>query len=120
MCQKAGGAPFMVFAGVPRESFVLTRGRLSTFASSDIAERGFCAACGTPLTYRGLASARISVTVGSLDDPDAAPPETQLGTESRAPWLAGALALPATTTREWMERDGIATIRNHQHPDLPS
>ena len=45
-------------------------GALATFRSSDIAERGFCAACGTPLTYRKpWTSDRISVTIGSLDEP---------------------------------------------------
>ena len=36
--------------GVDAE-LVFTRGRRDV-SSSDIAERGFCAACGTPLTYR--------------------------------------------------------------------
>ena len=63
--------------------FVVTRGAIAIFASSEIAERGFCSACGTPLTYRGVASRRISVTIGSLDDPDAVAPEFQLGAESR-------------------------------------
>ena len=34
--------------------------RALDFASSDIAERGFCAECGTPLTYRGLGADRIA------------------------------------------------------------
>ena len=40
MCQKASGGPFMAFGGVPNLSFVVTRGVLSIFRSSDIAERG--------------------------------------------------------------------------------
>ena len=43
MCQKAGGAPFMAFGSLRMSEFVVTRGVISTFASSDIAERGFCA-----------------------------------------------------------------------------
>src|ERR1700756_4838437 len=66
MCQKAGGAPFMAFAPLSITDFVVTRGQIATFASSDIAERGFCSTCGTPLTYRGVTSRRISVTVCSL------------------------------------------------------
>ncbi len=117
MCQKAGGAPFMAFAGVPRKDFVVTRGQIATFVSSDIAERGFCAGCGTPLTYRGTNGAHISVTVGSLDEPNAVAPEIQLGVELRVNWLANALALPAMTIAEWMARKKIAAIRNRQHPD---
>ena len=85
MCQKASGGPFMAFGGVRMAEFVVTRGAISTFSSSDIAERGFCAQCGTPLTYRGLGADRISVTLGSLDDPNAVEPTTQLGVESRVP-----------------------------------
>lgn len=117
MCQKAGGAPFMAFAGVPLKDFVVTHGEMTTFASSDIAERGFCALCGTPLTYRGLSAAHVSVTIGSLDDPNAVAPQTQLGVESQVAWLTNALALPAMTTAEWMARKKIASILNHQHPD---
>src|SRR5258708_1356606 len=71
MCQKASGGPFMAFGGVPAETFVVTRGVPAIFQSSDIAERGFCAACGTPLTYRVLGGQRVGVTLGSLDDPNA-------------------------------------------------
>lgn len=117
MCQKAGGAPFMAFAGVPGKDFVVTRGQIATFVSSNIAERGFCAGCGTPLTYRGTNATHISVTIGSLDEPDAVAPEAQLGVESRVKWLANALALPAMTTQDWMARKKIAAIRNRQHPD---
>jgi hypothetical protein len=117
MCQKAGGAPFMAFGGVRTNEFVVTRGAISTFASSDIAERGFCAECGTPLTYRGLGSERISVTLGSLDDPDAVEPETQLGVESRVRWLKPALNAPEMRTEQWLARAKIAEVRNRQHPD---
>ena len=41
--------------------------------------------CGTPLTYQGSGSDRISVTLGSLDDPGAVEPRTQLGVESKVP-----------------------------------
>src|SRR5271155_5941864 len=104
MCQKAGGAPFMAFAPLSITDFVVTRGRIATFTSSDIAERGFCSACGTPLTYRGLNSDRISVTIGSLDEPNTVEPTIQLGIESRVNWLMGALELRSMRTEEWMAR----------------
>ncbi len=117
MCQKAGGAPFMAFTGVPTTQFVVTHGRIAIFASSDIAERGFCSACGTPLTYRGLNDHRISVTIGSLDEPNAVEPTIQLGIESRVNWLMGALGLRSMRTEEWMARNNIVAIQNRQHPD---
>jgi hypothetical protein len=117
MCQKAGGAPFMTFGGVRTSDFVVTRGAISTFRSSDIAERGFCAQCGTPLTYQGLGSKHVSVTLGSLDDPNAAEPTMQLGVESRVRWLGRSLSAPETRTEQWLARKKIADVHNRQHPD---
>ena len=75
MCQKASGAPYGAYAPMARDALVFTRGAPKIFRSSEIAERGFCAACGTPLTYRNVTSQRISVTICSLDDPELAPPD---------------------------------------------
>ena len=108
MCQKAGGGPFMTFGGVRLSEFAVTSGAIATFSSSDIAERGFCAECGTPLTYRGLKSDRISVTLGSLDNPGAVEPETQLGVESRVGWLGRSLSRPEIRTEQWLAKKKIA------------
>jgi hypothetical protein len=47
MCQKATGTPFAVF--VTSHDIEWTRGEPSRFRSSDLGERLFCSACGTPL-----------------------------------------------------------------------
>jgi hypothetical protein len=97
--------------------FVVTSGAIATFSSSDIAERGFCAQCGTPLTYQGSGSNRVSVTLGSLDDSGAVEPKTQLGVESKVNWLDRALSLPEVRTEQWLAKKKIAAVHNHQHPD---
>jgi hypothetical protein len=117
MCQKASGGPFMAFGGVRMSDFVVTRGAISTFPSSNIAERGFCAQCGTPLTYRAIGMNRVSITLGSLDDPNQAAPTTQLCAESRVRWLADALSTPETQLAQWFARHKIAEVHNRQHPD---
>ena len=83
MCQKASGNYFQAFTGVPRADFVWTRGQPSTFYSSAAVARDFCRECGTPLTYSRVAVDRISVTVGSLDQPYDFPSEVQYGIENR-------------------------------------
>jgi hypothetical protein len=118
MCQKAFGSYFAPLAGVNREAFEITRGTLATFRSSDLAERGFCAACGTPLTFRFIDSTRISISLGSLDEPEKIQPAIQVGIEARMPWFAELADMPGETTAA----DGdprIEEIRrsNHQHPD---
>jgi hypothetical protein len=113
MCQRAGGGPFMAFGGVKLSEIEWT-GTPKTFASSTIAERGFCGECGTPLTYRIHGRDRISVTLGSLDDPEAVRPAEQDGVESRLSWTRTALDLPENRTESWLKGDLAATFRNHQ------
>jgi hypothetical protein len=117
MCQKASGQPFMALARVKRGDLTWTRGAPTIFASSNLAERGFCRACGTPLTYRFLAEDTISVAVGSLDDPRLAPPTIQYGVEGELPWCASLPTLPRQRTEEFLTADQTARFQNDQHPD---
>jgi hypothetical protein len=63
-----------------------------------------------------LEADRISVTLGSLDQPAAVAPTIQFGVESKVPWLDGALALPAQKTADWLKLSEAA-VGNRQHPD---
>jgi hypothetical protein len=119
MCQKAFGSFFAPLAGVPRDKFELTRGELTTFMSSDQAERGFCRDCGTPLTFRYVDRVRVSVSIGSLDEPARLKPVGQVGIEARMPWFAELCALPGELTTEADDPAMAAAIKasNHQHPD---
>ena len=69
MCQKAFGNAFAPLAGVPLSDFAWVRGQLAIYRSSEMAERGFCRDCGTPLSFRYVDKDRISISLGSLDDP---------------------------------------------------
>lgn len=129
MCQKAFGSFFAPLAGVSMDDFALTRGVLSTFKSSDVVERGFCNACGTPLTFRYITQGaepssdgivnEIDVSIGSLDQPHRVKPRKQYGVEARMPWLDELDTLPGTPTDVSTNSDTLATIMasNHQHPD---
>ena len=117
MCQKAGGAPFMAFAGATLSTLKWTRGAPKTFASSDFAERGFCADCGTPLTYRAIGHDRIAVTIGSLDRAGDVAPLKQFGVESKLPWIDAISGLPV---RDFTASLGGKRIHSHQHPDHDS
>jgi hypothetical protein len=114
MCQKAAGAPFMTFAGVTMSNFVWTRGTPKTFASSDIAERGFCAECGTPLSYFIPGRDWISVTIGSFDRAADVPPAMQYGVESKLPWADAISSLPI---RDFTAAIEGRAVRSRQHPD---
>jgi len=113
MCQKASGQPFMGLTGGRQEHLRWTRGAPSIFRSSNMAERGFCKDCGTPLTYAFDGNGRISVTINSLDDPEAMPPTKQYGTEGEVSWVKGIHDLPGQTSDEWL-KDKAAHLVNNQ------
>ena len=119
MCQKAFGSFFAPLTGVPVDKFELTRGELAAYRSSDLVERGFCRDCGTPLTFRYLDKPRISVAIGTLDEPEKIPPGRQYGAEGRMTWFDTLAALPGELTTEEEEPDLARAIAasNHQHPD---
>jgi hypothetical protein len=117
MCQKAVGGPFAALAPIRLADFGWTRGSPDTFVSSSVAARDFCAACGTPLSFRYLDSDWIDVTIGSLDRPREVPPGKQYGAESRLPWFEKLISLPSITTAESMEQSTQTRLVDHQHPD---
>ena len=117
MCQKAAGAPFASFAEIEKSDFAWTRGKPAAFRSSSIAERDFCQACGTPLSFRRIDGPRIEILTGTFDRPDRLVPTRQYGTESRLGWVVGISNLPSQTTLQSYGQEKLGGIVNHQHPD---
>jgi hypothetical protein len=74
MCQKATGGFFGPYVDV--FDFAWTQGSPKYFKSSENVQRGFCEACGTPLSFE--MGEDKGVSTGALDDPEVAPPTTQL------------------------------------------
>lgn len=97
MCQRALGnvfAPFVTARGLRWLAAEPKR-----FRSSNRVQRGFCAECGTPLTYE-RDGAPTEVTIASLDDAARVPPAIQVGVESRLPWCESLSRLPPLTPEE--------------------
>lgn len=119
MCQKAFGAFYAPFVSGPLSTFELTRGELATFRSSGRTERGFCRLCGTPLSVWDDGGDAIWISIGSLDHPEAFPPERQLAPDSRMPYVDGIGGLPYAAPLEERDPEAAAYIRAtiRQHPD---
>jgi len=117
MCQKASGAPFASFAEIERSDFAWTRGKPAAFRSSSIAERDFCANCGTPLSFRCIDGSRIEIMTGAFDRPDRVIPTQQFGSESRLGWVVGIANLPSQTTLQNYGPEKVSGIVSYQHPD---
>ena len=114
MCQKAFGSYFAPLASA--EGLTWTRGAPKHFQSSNVVRRGFCADCGTPLTYEYPGG--VELALGAFDDPAALPPVIQMGLESRMPFFADLAGLPTRTPAEQEKVAGFyASVVSHQHPD---
>jgi hypothetical protein len=116
MCQRATGGLFAALAGGSAANFAWTRGTPSFFASSNPAKRAYCEKCGTPLTFKyDREDARLYVTIGSLDDPEAAAPIIQYGIESRISWVKFCESVPAEITGQARgEQEFFAGMESHQ------
>ncbi|RYD58102.1 MAG: GFA family protein [Sphingomonadales bacterium] len=112
MCQRATGGVSIAFKNVEKTEVTWDR-EPDRFASSPIAQRGFCSACGTPLTYEAHDHPYMDLTIGSFDDPSRFRPTEHSGCESwHRDWLDTS-HLPASRTDEnpsmvkrWMDKIG--------------
>ena len=120
MCQKAVGSFFAPLVGTSRTALTWTRGKPAVFRSSEHVERGFCAACGTPLFYNDLTRERINLTIGSLDHPDRVKPKGHDGIEGRMPWFSELSTMSdfgETEAGESAEWAAAIKRTSRQHPD---
>jgi hypothetical protein len=113
MCRKATGGASIAFVNAPLDGFVW-EAEPDWFRSSQIAERPFCSACGTPLGFRFIDDAtNMDVTLGSFDDPSAFRPVHNYATESILPAWQDTAHLPGIRSDEnknvvnrWMDKVG--------------
>lgn len=94
-CRRATGAAAVPWATFARAELHITRGALAHYRSSAAVLRGFCANCGSSLTYLNEAHAEdIDVAVASLDDPRALTPTMHLWVQDKLPWVSIEDGLP--------------------------
>ena len=117
MCQKAFGSWGAPLVSLSAENLNWTRGTPAVFRSSPHVDRGFCSACGTPLYMRDDGDLNFEMAIGTLDDPNAAPPTRQVGIESEVNWFKSLPALAAETTMENCSPEMLQRYTSLQHPD---
>lgn len=114
MCQKAFGGFFAPL--VTAHGMEWTRGGPTHFQSSDKIRRGFCADCGTPLTYE--AEDGLEIAIGTLDTPALAAPVAQVNAAYRQPFFDGLCSLPRVSAGNAAENEvWNASLTSFQHPD---
>jgi hypothetical protein len=116
MCQKAFGGFFGPLVSVKVADLTWTRGEPTRFQSSNKVQRGFCKACGTPLTFEWSADV-IDLAIGAFDEPDEILPAVQLGVDRRLPYFEGLAMLPERGVGVADESADYLGVISYQHPD---
>jgi len=87
-CRNATGAAFSTWVGFADEQVRWLKAAPSTHASSPGVARGFCADCGTPLTYAGDDwPGETHLLIGVFDTPSAFTPNKDVFTEDALDWV---------------------------------
>lgn len=86
MCQKALGNLFGAWTSFRTDDINYIGSEPTWYASSDIANRGFCRRCGSPIAYLPHDSEVAYVWTGALDEPSNFKPERHYHVESRISW----------------------------------
>jgi hypothetical protein len=103
MCQRASGNVSLAMKNVRKADVSWSR-EPDYYESSPIARRGFCANCGTSLTFEYFDSDRMDLIVGTFDDPSRFRPTSHFGSESMH--------------RAWLDTDGLPEHRSDTYQPL--
>ena len=105
MCQRATGGVSIAYRNMKRADVRWER-EPEHYHSSPIAKRGFCAECGTTLTFQfsDEESENMDLTVGSFDDPSRFRPAHHFGVESMH--------------RAWINTEGLPEYRTDEYQKL--
>jgi adenylate cyclase len=103
ICQKFTGSSMSTWTAFPASTVQFLGAEPRYFATSPIAERGFCPKCGSSMTYRLIQpkkAAYLVLMTPTLDDPRKHAPAAHSGIESKMPWIEILDDLPRTRTAE--------------------
>ena len=94
MCRRAHAAPMVAWAMFEQER-VRFDGERAIHASTPGVGRGFCASCGTQISFvADYIPGLIDLTVGSFDRPEDLPPAFHYWEDERLAWLKVEDGLP--------------------------
>lgn len=95
MCRRAHAAPAVAWALFAAESVVFDATKPKKYSSSPDASRGFCADCGTQISFEAsFLPGLIDITIGSLDEPEKVEPKLHYWYEEHLNWFNVADELP--------------------------
>ena len=93
-CRRASSAPSLTWAGFLDSQVAIAGEALRKYSSSPGVIRGFCGACGSPISYQGERWAgETHLAVCAFDAPETMAPSSDHLAEEKLPWAA-LLAVP--------------------------
>lgn len=95
MCRRAHAAPAVAWAMFHESAVKFLKRQPKQFKSSEEAQRGFCSACGTQISFTAnFLPNLIDISIGSLDDPEAITPSFHYWYSKHLSWAEFADSLP--------------------------
>jgi hypothetical protein len=98
-CRRSTGGAVVACCGFRREDVAFAGAAPTYYASSPGVRRGFCARCGTSLTFESTRwPDDVHLMVGNFDVPETFTPQCHVFAAERMPWLHFADGLPRYRT----------------------
>jgi hypothetical protein len=98
-CRRSTGGAVVACCGFRREDVAFTGATPTYYSSSPGVRRGFCARCGTSLTFESTRWPEdVHLMVGNFDAPESFTPQCHVFAAERMPWLHFADGLPRYRT----------------------
>ena len=102
MCRRATGSAAADMVGLPKADVRWLTEEPAYYRSSPIGRRGFCATCGTPMTFDYPDSDKMDLTLGTFDDPGFFRPTHEFAIDTRL--------------EAWRDTTGLPGYRLDQNP----
>lgn len=94
-CRRNTGSAVATFVGYRKEQLTYTLGERKFYQSSPGVQRGFCADCGTPMTYEAdRCPEEVHLYISTIDNPDKLVPQLHVFFAERIAWMELADDLP--------------------------
>jgi hypothetical protein len=113
-CRRGTSSPITTWISVPRSAFRFKQGAPRYFSSSPGVRRGFCATCGSPLTYEGeRIPDEVHLYAAALADPSKVKPQRHVFVDEQLPWFETVDELPRFAQTS---RGGAKPVRHGPNP----
>lgn len=87
-CRKATAAAYSTWVGWADEQIEWSGEERALYASSDDVSRGFCADCGTPLSYQGVNwPGETHLLIGAFDEEERFTPNGDVFDKEKLAWV---------------------------------